>query len=76
MSRLLRAPVRVLVSIFATFIFLAIPAVATTVIIPSDDEMIIGARAIVKGEIAGTFSRFDPQRGMVFTYIPFDVSEV
>src|SRR5678816_45356 len=75
MSRLLRASVRAGLCILATLLLSAIPAVATTVVIPSDDEMIIGARAIVKGEIEGTFTRYDPQRGMVFTYITLNVTE-
>ena len=75
MSPLLRASLRAIIYTLATLLFIAIPTGATTVIIPSDDEMIIGARAIVKGEIEGTFSRFDPQRGMVFTYITLNVIE-
>src|SRR4030095_8171251 len=43
MSRLLRASVRAGLCILAILLLSAIPAVATTVIIPSDDEMIIGA---------------------------------
>ena len=50
-------------------------AYATSVIIPSDNEMIIGARAIVYGKVTSVAARYDDQRHLAFTYITVDVKE-
>ena len=49
---------------------------ATSVIIPSDDEMIIGARAIVRGQVTAIASGNDPQHQTIFTYVTLRVQEV
>jgi len=49
---------------------------ATTAIVPPDDDMIIGARVIVKGRILSIETRFDEQQGRIFTYIKLKVQEV
>lgn len=49
---------------------------ATTVIIPSDDDMVIGARAILIGKVAGIKSSFDEQHSRIYTYITVKVREV
>ncbi|MGH9800449.1 MAG: hypothetical protein ACRD82_08810, partial [Blastocatellia bacterium] len=49
---------------------------ATSVVIPSDDEMIIGARAIVRGQVISVASSLDSQRNIIFTYITLRVQEV
>jgi hypothetical protein len=49
---------------------------ATSVIIPSDDEMITGARAIVRGTVTGVSSHYDEPHRAIFTYITLQVSEV
>lgn len=49
---------------------------ATSVVIPSDDEMIIGARAIVRGQVVSVSSGLDGQHDVVFTYITLRVQEV
>jgi hypothetical protein len=49
---------------------------ATTAIVPPDDDMIVGARVIVKGRILSIESRFDEQQGRIFTYIKLKVQEV
>jgi hypothetical protein len=49
---------------------------ATTVIIPSDDDMIVGARAIVRGRVLSVGSSFDEQQNRIFTYITLRVQEV
>jgi len=49
---------------------------ATTAIVPPDDDMIIGARVIVRGRILSIESRFDEQQGRIFTYIKLKVQEV
>lgn len=49
---------------------------ATSVIIPSDDEMIIGARAIVRGQVIAINSGLDQQHQGIFTYVTLRVQEV
>ena len=49
---------------------------ATTVIIPSDDDMIVGARAIVRAKVLSVGSSFDEQQNRIFTYITLRVQEV
>jgi hypothetical protein len=51
-------------------------ALATTAIVPADDDMIIGARAIVSGKVLSIESRFDEQQGRIYTYIRLKVQEV
>ncbi len=50
-------------------------AAATTVIMPSDDDLIIGARAIVKGEVLSMLSAHDDRVGMICTYVRIRVDE-
>ena len=49
---------------------------ATTVIIPSDDNMIIEARAIVRGKVLSIGSSFDEQQNRIYTYTTLRVQEV
>jgi hypothetical protein len=49
---------------------------ATTATIPSDDDMVIGARAIVRGKVLSIGSGFDEQQNRIFTYITLRVQEV
>jgi len=51
-------------------------AFATSVIIPTDDEMIIGARAIVRGQVIAINGGLDQQHQGIFTYITLRVQEV
>lgn len=51
-------------------------ATATSVIIPSDDEMIIGARAIVRGTVTTVSSAYDEPHHAIFTYVTLQISEV
>jgi hypothetical protein len=50
-------------------------ASATTVIIPTDDDLIIGARAIVRAKVLSVSSSFD-QQDRIYTYITLRVREV
>ena len=50
-------------------------AYATTVVRPSDDDLIIGARAIVTGRVLSISTRYDDKRDTVFTYITLQVQE-
>jgi len=49
---------------------------ATSVVIPSDDELIIGARAIVRGNVTSVVSGYDEAHKSIFTYITLRVQEV
>ncbi|MEK6288874.1 MAG: FG-GAP-like repeat-containing protein [Acidobacteriota bacterium] len=51
-------------------------ALATTVIRPLDDDMIVGARAIVTGKVVEIQSSLDEQEDRIYTYITVRVSEV
>src|ERR1044071_4770199 len=50
------------------------PALATTVIIPPDDDLIIGARAIVRGKVLAVECGREGDR--IFTYVTVRVREV
>ena len=47
----------------------------TTITLPSDDEMIIGARAIVRGKVVSMGTRMD-ENDRIYTYITLKVQEV
>jgi hypothetical protein len=49
---------------------------ATTVVMPADDDMIVGARAIVEGKVLSISARLDDQSGRIFSYITIRVNEV
>src|SRR5436190_23917102 len=49
---------------------------ATTAIVPADDDLIIGARVIVKGKVLSIESQFDDQQRRIFTYVKLKVQEV
>ncbi|HWP43418.1 MAG TPA: hypothetical protein VNO14_09305, partial [Blastocatellia bacterium] len=49
---------------------------ATTVTIPTDDDMIVGARAIVRGRVLSVGSALDEQQDRIYTYITLRVQEV
>jgi len=56
--------------------FCAAGADASTFTLPSDDDLIIGARAIVRGKVLSVTCQFDDQAGRVFTYVRLRVGEV
>ena len=49
--------------------------VATTFTVPADDDLIIGARAIVKGRVEAIETGLDERQSRVFTYITLRVEE-
>ncbi|HSE98694.1 MAG TPA: putative Ig domain-containing protein [Blastocatellia bacterium] len=51
-------------------------AEATTVTIPADDDLIIGARAIVRGRVISIESGLDEHGSRIFTYVTLRVQEV
>lgn len=55
---------------------LAPAALATTIVVPTDEDMVIGARVIVRGRVRSLETAYDEHRGMVFTYVGLRVREV
>jgi len=49
---------------------------ASTFIMASDDDLIVGARAIVKGKVLSIDCQADEQTGRVFTYVRVRIQEV
>ena len=49
---------------------------ATSVIIPSDEEMLVGARAVIRGQVTNVTSGYDEAHHGIFTYVTLNVSEV
>lgn len=66
---------RILHTLIASLL-LGLFAQASTVIVPSDEEMIIGARAIVRGRVLYSVSEFDQARQAIFTYTTLEVRQV
>src|SRR5688572_14721286 len=56
------------------FLFACNATLATTVTIPQDEDLIIGARAIIRGRVLSVSSAFDGER--IFTYTTIRVQEV
>src|SRR5215216_6632007 len=75
MERVLKASFKSLVLLFC-LLAATESSLATTVIRPSDDDMAIGARAIVRGKVLSIESRFDEQQSRIYTYITLKVQEV
>jgi len=59
-----------------TLLIVTHSALATTAIIPADDDMVIGARAIVRGKVVAIESSFDENTSRIYTYITVKVREV
>src|SRR5215470_6091214 len=51
-------------------------ASATTAIMPSDDQMIVASRAIIRGRVLSQQCGFDSRRDIVYTYVTLRVKEV
>jgi putative Ig domain-containing protein/matrixin/Ig-like domain-containing protein/S-layer family protein len=51
-------------------------SLATTVVVPADEAMLIGARAIVRGKVLSVGAAYDEQQNRVYTYITLRVQEV
>src|SRR5215469_11629645 len=49
---------------------------ATTVVMPTDLNMIIGARAIVRGRVLSSSAALDEKTGLICTYVRLSVREV
>src|SRR5262249_37581160 len=49
---------------------------ATTVVMPTDLDLIIGARGIVRGKVVSINAAFDDKTGLVSTYVKLSVRQV
>jgi hypothetical protein len=55
---------------------LAVGARATTVIIPTDDQLIISSRAVVRARVISQACGFDSRHDIVYTYVTLRIREV
>src|SRR5262245_55868196 len=62
--------------LLSLFLVCSQAASATTVIIPTDDNMVIESRAIVRGRVLSIESAIDSRSDRIFTYITIRVQEV
>lgn len=74
MSKSAKAGISLLALCF--LICVASSAHASTFFIPSDDDLIIGARAIVRGKVLSVSCQVDEQTGRIFTYVRVRVRQV
>lgn len=51
-------------------------ALATTAVVPRDEDMVIESRAIVTGRVLGTSAAVDSNSGLVYTYVRLEVNGV
>lgn len=51
-------------------------ALATTAVMPRDDEMVVESRAIVTGRVTGISTAADPSTELVYTYVRVSVNTV
>ena len=76
MRYLLNKPTARMLALLACLFGAAHVAFATYAVIPPDDDLIIGARAIVMGKVLSVASGFDESQGRIFTYVTLRVREV
>jgi hypothetical protein len=62
--------------LFIAFLSCIDQSFATTVIIPADDDLIVSARAIVRGKVLSVSSSYDQQQDRIYTYVTIKVQEV
>jgi Matrixin len=51
-------------------------ALATTAIVPRDDEMVVESRAIVTGRVIDVSTAVDPDTDLVYTYVRLQVNDI
>src|SRR5258708_37803946 len=51
-------------------------ALATTAIVPRDDDMVVESRAIVTGKVVSLSTAVDPKTELVYTYIRVNLNTV
>ncbi|GEM_PF-3106497 len=75
MNRVLKDKRLFFLFVAALLFSLSEPAFATSYITPTDDQMVIGSRAIVRGRVLAVESSFDAQTGRVWTYTTLRVND-
>ncbi len=68
MKRLCRKVIQLLLPIFALSL-LALPSKATSVVMLSDDEMVVTSRFILTGEVRTVTSAWNDEHTMIWTYV-------
>ncbi len=76
MERVLRCSIIKAVTILICLLGLARTGFSTSVIIPSDDDLVISARAIVTGTVLSMGTGFDDEQERVYTYVTLQVEDV
>src|SRR5712692_8419902 len=56
--------------------FFATGVRASTFVVPTDDDLIVGARAIVRAKVLSMSCQLDESSGRIFTYVRLRVREV
>ncbi|HEY6327826.1 MAG TPA: hypothetical protein VI756_00715, partial [Blastocatellia bacterium] len=64
------------VSIVCVILSYAISGNATTAVVPRDRDMVVGARAIITGEVIKTETGMDPSRVRIYTYVTVRIDQV
>src|SRR5690349_6384334 len=72
----MKLKIRRMALLLPCLVIFALSVHAISVIVPSDDEMVIGARAIVRGAVTSINSGFDAQHNAIFTYVNVRVYDV
>ena len=62
--------------LFCFIVSLAAGARATTVLIPTDDQLIISSRAVVRARVSSQVCGFDSRHDIVYTYVTLRIREV
>src|SRR5215831_12967393 len=62
--------------LFCFIVSFSAGARATTVIIPTDDQLIISSRAIVRARVISQVCGFDPRHDIVYTYVTMRIRAV
>src|SRR5437870_13731396 len=76
MTRFLK-PTAVKFFILIFGLLVAAQSASATIVVPmSDDEIVIGARAIVTGKVLAIESNYDSQQDRIYTYVTVKVQQV
>ncbi len=68
---------RLISLLFLLYLFgVALPARATTLVVPTDDDLVIGSRAIVRGKVISITTAADGDSDRIYSYITVKVQEV
>ncbi|MEW6127080.1 MAG: putative Ig domain-containing protein, partial [Acidobacteriota bacterium] len=76
MKRVLKNTPTKLFILFALILICSQTSFATTVVIPTDDAMVLGSRAIVRARVLAVGTSYDEQTNRVYSYITLRIQEV